>query len=229
MSVELAFALRKNIKVIDASILMAGFVPNYESSIEKLRSSQIDLARAESAKDMIIDAIRNSEIKGYLFKSTARFGEEIEMEKLQVNPIIEDVLEHEIENIYIDTFEMKEWVICREFPEAFFDRFKNEITKAHTRQLEAQKSIKIESDLIEEYDEVPLSNTMKAAIAAIRHFRKNPRLLSKGTPKNVFIKWLTENYEEYGLITNKKTISETTIKDIAALLNWKKSGGAPKL
>jgi len=82
---------------------------------------------------------------------------------------------------------------------------------------------------ISDLENCQLSNTMQAAIAALKALHGVDKDFQKNrTPKERIRLWLEREYKTYKLTTKGGKPSYNAINEIASVVNWNKTGGAPK-
>ncbi|MBN8646740.1 MAG: hypothetical protein J0L55_02210 [Caulobacterales bacterium] len=229
MTAELCWALMPSIRVVDAAALMAGHIPNDPEVKKILKDNGAEKVRIDAMVSLIISAIREGEIKGQLFNSKAQPGDEIDVEKVILANEEFSILERLVVKIYVDTFELKEWVLDTSIPERFFMKYSESIDKQNGKRVSREEQQSKEKLDNVQQTLLPMSNTLQAAIDVFEYLRSNPGKLAKSKPKKEAIEWLKKNYKMYNLVRDKDgKPQETTIERIAAIVNWEKSGGAPK-
>jgi len=204
-------------------------IPNDPEVKKILKDNGAEKVRIDAMVSLIISAIREGEIKGQLFNSKAQPGDEIDVEKVILANEEFSILERLVVKIYVDTFELKEWVLDTSIPERFFMKYSESIDKQNGKRVSREEQQSKEKLDNVQQTLLPMSNTLQAAIDVFEYLRSNPGKLAKSKPKKEAIEWLKKNYKMYNLVRDKDgKPQETTIERIAAIVNWEKSGGAPK-
>ena len=102
------------------------------------------------------------------------------------------------------------------------------VTSDHTPPASQEPPPQGQSPAYLDPDHPYYSPKLAAAIAAWEALTANPALFTSKPPKSAAKKWLTDNAKRLGLIKNDGTINGQGIEEVAKIINWKLTGGAPR-
>lgn len=102
------------------------------------------------------------------------------------------------------------------------------VTSDHTPPASQEPPPQGQSPAYLDPDHPYYSLKLAAAIAAWEALTANPALLTSKPPKSAAKKWLADNAKRLGLIKNDGAINGQGIEEVAKVINWRLTGGAPR-